>query len=71
MLDASSAAAGLAQMRLLAAAVRVVGVEVCVAASSLTTIAGGVGAGVRVRRGDNENLGVACGSADELETADR
>jgi hypothetical protein len=56
----------LSRIRLLAADVRVVAVGVCV--DALTIVA--VSTGDLRRRGGSENLGVACGSADELETVD-
>ena len=56
----------MSRIRLLAAAVRVVAVVVCV--DALTIVA--VSTGDLRRRGGSENLGVACGSADEQETVD-
>ena len=61
MLGASSAAAGFARMRLLAATVRVVAVIVCVDASTIVAVS----TGDLRRRGGSENRGVAYGSAGE------
>ena len=66
ILDARRTAAGLSRIRFLAAAVRVIAVVVCVDASTIVAVS----TGDLRRRGGSENLGVACGSADELETVD-
>ena len=56
----------MSRIRLLAVAVRVVAVVVCVDVLTIVVVS----TGDLCRRGGSENLGVACGSADELETVD-